>query len=115
MRGAGALRTFAVIEAATETETSAGGRPRTWSAVGRLWMAWGVRALRERAPAAPGVARDTVAAARVQESATAEARDHPEAQRGRRLAVDGGGAWRIAAVERDNPVPGRMRLHLIKD
>lgn len=100
------------IEAAAESETAFGGRERSWGAVGGIWLAFGARAVRERAPAAPSAARDTVAPGRTMESCLAEGRAHPQARRGRRLNVDGE-RWRIAAVEPG--APGRIRLHLIKD
>ena len=47
------------------------------------------------------------------EAATAVARDHPTAAAGQRLAVDGDPLpWRVLALRRGEPAPGRMTLVL---
>ena len=112
MTPVGALRTHAVIEAASESETALGGRTLSWSGVGSLWLAMGARQVAEAAPTAPGVSRETSAPERLRERCTAEARDHPQALRGRRLSL-GAEHWRIWGSEPGEP--GRVRLHLIRE
>ncbi len=106
-RGAGLaqLRRLARLEAPVESETPFGGRTVSWEPAADLWVA--MSPMRARDVAQGGVAR-TVAVAR------AEAREHPAAEAGMRLELDGM-VWRVAAVDRAGAEPGRMILHIEKD
>lgn len=108
------LRTPATLEQATETETPLGGRKKSWTVAAQLWVAFAAVRLAERTPAATGAARELASPERATAETTAEARDHPLAARGMRLSADGQ-VWRVAAVDRGRPAPGRMTLILIKD
>src|SRR5690606_8355277 len=77
----GRLRRLATLEAAVEAETAFGGRTRSWSEVAALWVDLKTPTGRERAQ---GGQRPVLT-----ESAQAEARDHPLAAAGQRLALDG--------------------------
>jgi hypothetical protein len=93
-----------VLQASTETETGFGGRDRVWSTAASLWATLTL--------SPPAQKRDGPGAAPVEaETARAEARDHPDAQAGMRLLVEGDPIpWRVRRVDR--AAPGRMTLHL---
>ncbi len=91
------LRTPATLAQATDSETALGGRAKTWTEIGRLWVAMAAARVVERAPAAAGGARELASPERATAETTAEAREHPLAVRGLRLTADGQ-SWRVAAV-----------------
>jgi len=99
----GALRVFATLQAASESETAFGGRTRVWADVCDLWVALAVKGAGE--PAEGGL-RPVFA-----EDALAEAHDHPLAAQGQRLLADGY-SWRVVRVVRAAPRMGRMTLYL---
>jgi len=96
------LRTLAVLEALSEAETVFGGRSRTWTEVGAVWV--------DLRPAGHREAGDGVARPILTETAEVEARTGVAA-RGMRLKA-GGEPWRIVAVQPAGPRPGRMILKL---
>ncbi|HYF21856.1 MAG TPA: hypothetical protein VD929_00515 [Caulobacteraceae bacterium] len=97
------MRRLAVLEAAVEQETPFGGRSRLWEAAADLWVAL--------TPGPARVVADRGGRPRLVETARAVTRDHPEAERGMRLGLDGR-SWTVLRVERGAPAPGRMTLHL---
>ncbi|MGZ8362873.1 MAG: hypothetical protein ACXW3D_03340 [Caulobacteraceae bacterium] len=98
-----ALRTLAVLEAASGTATVFGGVTRSWTEVAAIWVDLKPSGVREAAadPAPPVLI----------ETAEAEARKLPAALAGQRLRA-GGAPWRVVAVTPDQPKPGRMILTL---
>ena len=102
----GRLRRLATLKAATEAETAFGGRTKSWSDVATLWVDLKPPSGRETSQVDQ---RPTLS-----ETAEAEARDHPLAAAGQRLALDGTN-WRLVRLVRDAPRPGRMTLFLEKD
>jgi len=96
------LRTLAVLEALSEAETVFGGRSRTWTEVGAVWV--------DLRPAGHREAGDGAARPILTETAEVEARTGVAA-RGMRLKA-GGEPWRIVAVQPAGPRPGRMILKL---
>lgn len=94
----------ATLQAAVETETAEGGRARAWSDVAPVWVE-----LRPGAGSADAAQEQRPV--RV-ETAVAFARDHPAAAAGQQLAVPDGPPWRVLAVRRADPAPGRMTLLL---
>lgn len=102
----GRLRQLAVLQEATEAETSFVGRSRTWEEVASVWTQLTVTGGREGAEADQRPVSAT--------SAEAVARDHPLAAAGQRLVV-GGDNWRLVRVERGAPKLGLMTLILEKD
>lgn len=99
----GALRTLAVLEAMTESETVFGGRSKSWAEVAALWI--------DLRPLGHREAGDGLSSPALVESAEAEARGQATAARGMRLKA-GGEPWRIVAVVPASPRPGRMTLKL---
>ena len=106
-RGGRPDRTRAIVLTGAETETALGGRETVWSEAGVLWFAVDSRGVRERDERALGQPR-------LVETARALARAHPAVARGVRLNTDDG-AWRVVAVEADQPGPGRSILHLARE
>lgn len=98
-----ALRTLAILEAASEAETVFGGRTKTWIQVAALWIDLQPLGHRE---SGDGAVRPALI-----ETAQAVARTHAAAARGQRLKA-GGEAWRVVAVTPARPGPGRMTLSL---
>jgi head-tail adaptor len=92
---------IATLQAPGETETPYGGRARVWSDVATLWVRLkpGGATLEQLQDQRP---------VRI-ETASAAARDHPDAAAGQRLVADGP-PWRVLAVQR--PGGGRMTLLL---
>lgn len=100
----GKLRKLASLQAVEETETAFGGRTRSWSEVAALWVDFKITGGREGAEADQRPA--------LSETAQALARDHPLAEPGQRLALDGVN-WRLARIARETP--GAMTLFLQRD
>ncbi len=94
----------ATLQAAAETETAEGGRARAWSDLALVWVE--LRPGAGSADAAEGQRPVRV------ETASAGARDHPLAAAGQRLLTPDGPPWRVLAVRRADPAPGRMTLLL---
>lgn len=94
----------ATLQIAVETETAEGGRTRAWADVALVWVE-----LRLGADAS-----DTAQEQRPVrvETASAFARDHPLAAAGQQLVTPDGPPWRVLAVRRADPAPGRMTLLL---
>ena len=95
-----------MLEEAVEAETPFGGRSRSWSQVATLWVDLRTGSPRRRSGAGQ---RPEMA-----EIAQAEARDHPAAEVGQRLSLDGDN-WRLVRLVRGDPKIGRMTLHLEKE
>lgn len=99
----GALRVFATLQAAAETETAFGGRTRVWADVADLWVELTVKGAAE--PAEGGLKPVFT------EDAIAVGHDDPLAAQGQ-ILLAGGDSWRVVRIVRGSPRMGRMTLHL---
>ena len=96
------LRTLAIVEAPSETDTVFGGKARSWVQVCALWIDLVPSGHREGGEGNRPVLTET---------ASAIARTTSAVQAGQRITT-GGPKWRVVAVTPSAPKTGRMTLSL---